>query len=353
MKYSQKDAKRFFDGKLSQNEAKEFLKWMDSKKGEAELGSIIEEVWEDEVGGKRQTPIKPIQQQPKKDRGFKDPDPISPKIHPKKPKTIRIWFAVAASLTMLITFGLSFTLNKIPAEDQVFAAELEIVKLTKSTQRAQRKLLVLPDGSKVTLNAESTIIYGEDFKTNRTIKLDGEAFFEVAKDPEHPFTVISQNISTTALGTSFNVKSYPTDRKIQVSLATGKVRVEDRLNQSNVEILPGEGVRYDHKANSLEKVNVDLRGMLSWREGILHFDKVPFNVILEDLERWYGVEFTVSGKSKTPTLLCSGTFGPNEYLSNVLKALSYSVDFGYQIDDKTVSLDFNPSKPMKHPINEP
>jgi len=86
---------------------------------------------------------------------------------------------------------------------------------------------------------------------------------------------------------------------------------------------------------------VDFSDFLSWKEGILQVEKSPLNLVIEDLERWYGVEIKIIGDKKLPEYKCSGTFKPHEYLSNVLKVLSYSVDFEYKINGNEVILEFN------------
>ena len=79
---------------------------------------------------------------------------------------------------------------------------------------------------------------------------------------------------------------------------------------------------------------------MNWKEGILHFDKVPFNQVILELERWYGVKLSISGTNKVPDYKCTGTFKQHEYLSNVLNVLSYSLDFEYKIIGNSVEVKF-------------
>jgi ferric-dicitrate binding protein FerR (iron transport regulator) len=344
--------RKFFEGKLSREEAKSMMDWINSTEGEDQMGSMIEETWKEEnpATKNRTRDRKNIS----KTAGFVDPTPINPKIHTRKPRLLKMWFGMAAAVVLLFAFGFALFSSKSTPEEAPVAQVAQVPLLTKTTARGQRKLVVLPDGSRVTLNADSRIEYSPDFKTNRVIQLEGEAFFDVVKDPAHPFSVISHHLTTTALGTSFNIKAYGEDAPIQVTLATGKVKVEDNMPLTPAIMMdPGEGVHFDPKTSSILKSKVDLKGALSWQEGILHFEKVPFDDILTELERWYGVQFEVPAKTTLPTYRCSGTFGPNEYLSNVLAALSYSVDFSYEINEKNVLLDFNSTKPMKNQKNLP
>lgn len=347
MKFSQKKIKGFFEGKLSQEEAKSMVDWINSAEGEAGMGSMIEEAWEEE--NQVLDNHTPNRNHTKTPRGFVHPNSINQTIQLPKSKQTKLWFGIAAAAVLLFAAGFVFySLNPTSTETPIARIE-QFFPVTKTTSPGQRKLVVLPDGSRVTLNADSRIEYGQDFQTNRLIQLEGEAFFEVVKDAEHPFSVISHDLTTTALGTSFNIKAYGAEAPVQVTLATGKVKVEDNLPLTPAIVMdPGEGVRFDPKTSEILKSKVDLKGALSWQDGILHFEKVPFNEVLTELERWYGIQFDVPTRTNLPTYRCSGTFGPNEYLSNVLEALSYSVDFTYEINAKNVMLDFNPNKPMKH-----
>jgi transmembrane sensor len=344
MDYSKQDIDKFFEGKLSKKEANDFLNWLESPSGEKTYNAIIEDIWSNEI------------KNPKSPNEVEDPHlnvlsgahdkenkaPISTqKPKNKKPKLIRLFVGMAASLIMVFSVSYIFYFNVPDQETLLPIASVETVSIERATPRGNKKIITLPDGSTVVLNADSKLTYNNDFAQNRTIHLEGEGFFEVVRDENHPFTVITDNIATTALGTSFNIKAYQGNPNIQITLATGKVRVENSLDKNQLEIHPGEAVNYSEVKNTLQKEKVDLAHVLSWKEGILHFEKTPFNLIVEDLERWYGVNIQVKGEDKIPEYKCSGTFKPHEYLSNVLKVLSYSVDFEYTIKGNDVILEFN------------
>jgi ferric-dicitrate binding protein FerR (iron transport regulator) len=333
MKYHKKDIDNFFAGKFSQKEAKDFLNWLNSSEGEQAYNLIIDQEWQatdsGNEGGDNFLATKPANFKKNKNA--------------KKFLSLKsnIWLGLAASILMI--FSVSFILYFYPNSDVVEIPQsiAEVNTIIKSTPKGVKKTIKLPDGSMVALNSDSKLTYKEDFLQNRIVNLEGEGFFEVVKDEQHPFSVITDNISTTALGTSFNIKAYAGKPEIQVVLASGKVKVENKLDNSFHEILPGEATHYSTVNQTLKKGIVDVAAILKWKDGILHFDKVPFNIIIEDLERWYGIDFQVIGTDKLPEYKCSGTFKPNEYLSNVLTALSYSVEFDYTIENENVILKFN------------
>lgn len=333
MKYNKKDIDKFFAGKFSKQEANEFLNWLNSSEGEQTYNTIIEQEWEKEVF--------------KDDRAIKIQAAKSDKLDKTKNKNSillvnpKIWLSVAASILLIFSMSFVFYLYPNLAPKEISESIIDVNTITKSTPKGVKKTIKLPDGSMVALNSDSKLTYKEDFSENRTVILEGEGFFEVVKDEQHPFSVITENITTTALGTSFNIKAYAGNPEIQVVLATGKVKVENKLDNSFHEILPGEATNYSVASKTLKKETVDVASILKWKDGILHFEKVPFNLIIKDLERWYGIDFQIVGTDKLPEYKCSGTFKPNEYLSNVLKALSYSVEFQYTIENESVILKFN------------
>jgi len=344
MNYSKRDIDNFFEGKFSKKEAKDFLNWLDSPVGESTYNAIIEDIWSNELKNTDEAPenADPHIVSFSEKENHVEVIPFTKTKNTKgKSRTIWTMAGIAATLVLLISSNFIFFFDA-PSENVLeTTAAIEVKTIERLTPRGNKKIITLPDGSTVVLNADSKLTYGSDFSTNRTIILEGEGFFDVVKDENHPFKVITDNIATSALGTSFNIKAYKGNPNIQVTLATGKVRVENSFDKNLLEIQPGEAVYYSENNNSLEKQNVDLSNVLSWKEGILQFEKTPFNLIVEDLERWYGVEIKVSGNKKIPEYKCSGTFKPHEYLSNVLKVLSYSVDFEYTIDGNEVILEFN------------
>lgn len=166
---------------------------------------------------------------------------------------------------------------------------------TVRTPRGKAMKIVLADGTEVLLNADSRLSFPTRFTgTSRSVRLEGEAYFSVAKDAKHPFSVTSGNIITTALGTEFNVKAYNA-KEISVALLTGSVTVSDTIVKKKTLLKPGEGVNAVN--GKLIVADINPKTFTYWKEGFFYFDNVPLVDILTELGRWYNVTIELKSRS--------------------------------------------------------
>lgn len=156
----------------------------------------------------------------------------------------------------------------------------------------ERGELILPDGTKVQVNSESSIIYPQRFRGDtRTVFLSGEANFDVHKDKKHPFIVKTSLLAIRALGTKFNVQAYSEDRKTITTLENGKVQISNLLVPDSCFILiPGEQLEYNHLSKNYEKRNIDVAVTSGWIRGELNFVDCNLEDILHTLGRHYNIE---------------------------------------------------------------
>lgn len=166
--------------------------------------------------------------------------------------------------------------------------------------RGDKMIVVLPDGSKVWLNADSKITYPENFSASfRELSLMGEAFFEIEKDPRHPFIVDAGAMKIKVLGTSFNVRAYAEDDFITSTLKEGKVSLSFMNNKEEDELLltPGETVTYS-KLNGDYRVEVDpcYESSSDWTRHILQFNNTPLPDLVKVLERHFNVTIELMDK---------------------------------------------------------
>lgn len=155
------------------------------------------------------------------------------------------------------------------------------------TPRGGEYQIELSDGTKVWLNSESELKYPLKFIGNeRVVELLGEAYFEVAKNPDQAFIVKTHNVNTKVLGTHFNVSAYPYE-EVNITLVEGKVALENKINGKEYLLFPDENAMLDENTNDLQISKVDVRKYTAWRNGYFYFERERLEDILLKLERWY------------------------------------------------------------------
>lgn len=188
----------------------------------------------------------------------------------------RLWLrAVAAAV--LIFLGATFLFQNYFQNDP----EWKIVEANSEVKELQ-----LADGSKVWLNAGSTLSYPAEFSaTERPIKLNGEAFFEVSKDANRPFQVTTNRTTITVLGTEFNVRDITDEKTFEVAVQEGKVQVQKNESSQKVILVKNEKTVYDHKNDSLEKVNDKNLNTLAWKRKSLKFRDNTLEEVISAITR--------------------------------------------------------------------
>nr|WP_255578507.1 FecR family protein [Chitinophaga sp. sic0106] len=270
---------------------------------------------------------------------------------PAKVRNLRPWYIGIAAAAVVAAVVLLFTNNRhttAPASPELLATTTKTVTRTVSngfvavaTPYGLKETITLEDGSTIAMNGGTKVHYPEHFtSTARQIFLDeGEAMFDAAHDPARSFTVYSGDLSTIALGTSFNIRAYASEADITVALITGKVKVEKTGNANNATILmPSEQLRYNRTSLELIKssfANPD--NIIGWRKGYLIFDGAGFNDIAAALQNRFGV--TVINNSNKIEWNYKGSFTKNESLSEVLDVICTIKSLTYTIKSDTVYLE--------------
>lgn len=192
---------------------------------------------------------------------------------------------------------------------------------TIQTPRGGQYHLMLPDGTKVWLNAASSLTYAVNASTKeRLVKLEGEAYFEVAKDPKRPFRVESGGQLVEVLGTNFNINCYADEGVVKTTLVEGAVKVGRTTKHRSVILQPGQQAMLD-QYNHLSVKQVDVSDALAWKNGKFSFNHADIGTVMRQLSRWYDVEVVFKGK--IPNVKLSGEVYRNTNASNVLKILSF------------------------------
>jgi len=190
----------------------------------------------------------------------------------------------AAAVLVLIVAG--FLLKSV-----FFAPD--VAMFTVATDAQTTKVFSLPDGSVISLNRNSQLIYPEKFSGDiRTVQLIGEGFFEVSADKAHPFIVETQAGKVRVLGTKFNVRAFPDEESLEVFVKEGRVAVIPADGKS-YELDPGAFLQYDQASARIGLTRKSSDNDLAWKTGKLSFQNAPVSEVVKAVERLYGVKATI------------------------------------------------------------
>ncbi|RFM36910.1 FecR family protein [Chitinophaga silvisoli] len=199
------------------------------------------------------------------------------------------------------------------------------------TPRGGQFMIILPDGSKVWLNAATSLRYPTTFTGNtREVQLAGEAYFEIAQNAQQPFVVKVNNLEVKVLGTHFNIMGYPDEKSIQTTLLQGAVQVQH--NTAAVRLSPGQQARLQD-GNMTIKKDVDVEEIIAWKNGYFHFNHETLQGVMRQISRWYDVEVIYEGA--VPEREFGGKIERNNSLNDVLKILELS-NVHYKIKERKI-----------------
>jgi len=235
----------------------------------------------------------------------------------------------AAVILVLITAGsLFFALNPRDNTPMLYSKV--------EAMRGQKSNITLPDGTNVILNSESSIIYGTDYNnSNRTVELQGEAYFDVTQNQTLPFTVKAGDLSITAKGTAFNVRAYLDENHISTTLTEGKVEIKTPNETMNM--LPNERVEYNSQNKKTSTIKLD-NAMLSvgWLNDQLSFESATLAEVANNLSRAYNIVIEFSGESIKEQRFTGRI--DNNSLHSVLRILSLTAPIEYKVTGNKVIL---------------
>ncbi|MEL6651026.1 MAG: FecR domain-containing protein [Bacteroidota bacterium] len=255
----------------------------------------------------------------------------------RRPRRIGLYWTIAASVLIFVAAGVSVDWPKIlkpPSQTIVpIAEEAHLQVLAGESVQA----FPLADGSTVWLNSASTLTIAADFGDSlRMVSLEGEAFFEIARDSLHPFVVLSEGIYTQVLGTSFNISAYKTE-DLKVSVSTGKVSVFQKNGPKEI-LSPGQGLKISAQDSSWKRQTIAQAQIASWREGILHFDNTKIKDVLPIFERRFGYAFELADR-QTGNCALNGELSISSVTGFLLSLNSlYEIDYQSDNQSKTIYL---------------
>jgi transmembrane sensor len=197
-------------------------------------------------------------------------------------------WAIAASLIFLMGLSCFF-----------YFSSVEIISKEYATKLGEHAKITLSDGTQIWLNAGSLLKYPIQFKgATREVYLTGEAFFDVAKDKEHPFIIHTDKMDTKVLGTSFNVQAYPDHVTQEVSVLTGRVNVKSTATEENVYVTPGQKVVFKSQSNKIQAfTDIPVNSISLWRKNIIVFEDAPLPEVIATINRNYNVAIQIENKN--------------------------------------------------------
>lgn len=242
---------------------------------------------------------------------------------------------VAASLLFLISLGAVF--NYFSGEKQSSSVFIvQTIPVASTTPTSYTRNVILPDGSTVVLKAGSTLEYPPIFSgTTREVSLQGEAYFDIAPDKAKPFIIHTDEVKTTVLGTAFNIKAWPDQHTVTVSVTRGKVKVENKKRILAV-LTINEEVQYDLADVNVKKTVADRKVVTDWTKQDMVFQNMTFSEIAKVLSKRYGVNIEIRSKDLADTEMVS-SFSGTESLDVVLTILcGIYPDTHFNINNKDV-----------------
>ncbi len=199
---------------------------------------------------------------------------------------------------------------------------------------------ILPDGSKVWLNAHSELKYPSAFKGNkREVQLKGEAYFQVEKDKKHPFIVqLSNNVDIEVTGTEFNVDAYEKSNEITAMLVNGEINLRyPHKTKGTVrkKVLPGQKIFFDKETEAISLATASALVETSWKDGKIYLDNTPIVHLLHTLSKRFDVDFIMDNEQLKNNYF-TGAFGSQD-LDMILKHLEFSSGIKHRIERQGIN----------------
>ena len=325
--------KNYLEGKTTETESEQILTWMKDQQNEDESRKILGEIWSG-------SDIHLLGTKPDFNHML---DELHHQINRNQtsyfiPETKSVHrmagfyrgFSRVAAILILPVIVLSAYLYVIQVKNTAQLAHISTREIY--TKPGTRTMIDLPDGTKVWLNDGTSFRYPEHFTGNqREVYVDGEAYFEVESDVDHPFVVNNPMMKTVVTGTHFNINGYVTDHFFEATLLKGKVSLE-RDHQSII-LNPGEQVQYDTETQKVIQKNVQPEDATAWINGKLIFKDEKLGMAIRKLARWYNVEIILSDQGLDNYLL-TGTF-QDEKLDQSLTLISLALPVKFVYKKKT------------------
>lgn len=246
--------------------------------------------------------------------------------------------AAAAAMLVFVPWLTLHIHDRKSQKTEVTAAAPAGIRLCQAaTRNGETREIILPDGSRITLNAGSVLIYPESFSdAERTVFLSGEAIFEVTHDSSHPFVVNTSDIDIRVHGTTFNVNAYPESGKTAATLCEGSISATVRSTGKSIAMVPDQRLAYDRASGEASLSHVNSAEDTAWKRGDMCFRSENIHDIARAIERKYGINTYVTS-GKYDDMILTAKFVHGETLEQMLGAVCKLVPgMKYRIENNSV-----------------
>jgi transmembrane sensor len=283
--------KKYLENNCSRPELEEFFSFIHKAEHDEMLRQLIKKVYQNLKGDESNTTYVD-------ENGrliLTEPKWLVPKPANVKTRKSRSLSGIFVAVVILVTAGVAWVLKTRELPKNKTTAIASLTK--KVTDRSESKFLLLEDSTQVWLNAASSLEFPDQFSdTRREVFLSGEAYFDVKHAEKIPFIIHTGDVSTTVLGTAFNIKAYPGQTSITISVSRGKVTVS-RKNNWLATLTKGQELKVKGDGQEIKEKNVPAENIAAWQRGNIVYDDETMEDIISDMERIYNTNIRIDNQS--------------------------------------------------------
>ncbi len=329
---SEKLFEKLINNEISRAEFEALLESLDDPQLVAKYDAYLESLFLQEIetslknSGSKSNPSQPLR------KSFS-------KTYEPKTSSLKKYYSIAATLLVLTSIGYYIMLvlpTNINENKEATLEDNSNALVIRNTPNKRMFRTRLADGSFVHLNAVSSISYPRKFNADkRAVEVIGEAYFDVKREENRPFTIKVKEYEVEVLGTSFNIRAYEDEETFSVTVETGSVSVAfENGTMDPVTLTRNQKLLFSQAENTMRILAVNPEHELSWRKGILRFDSTPLQTVEKMMERWYGVEVIIEDSDIYNKSLTG--VHQNENIKSVLESLTFATGTSYTIKDNKI-----------------
>lgn len=331
---------RLIFGNADEEQRRMLNEWMDRHPDNRELVRELKEIWRSTPSEEFDVNVQAAWNEFQRRNGVSTRREFKKVVNTSRETSKKLLYTlrIAAVILVSVFTGIFVQYTLTTTQDKEHVSDFYLMQ-TLETEKGEKARVTFSDGSMVVLNSASSVRFPQEFRgAKREVYLEGEAYFKVAHDPDHPFIVYTQDVGVQVLGTEFNVQGWSEDSKVEVAVREGKVAVgssgESMTGQQEVILTEGQYTSVEKGESPSQPQPVNVTNHLLWTRGGLHFDNVPFSKVVRDIERRFNVQVT-GVPDELDDVPYTGTFQYAD-LDEVLSVIGAAMEIEYQRDGANI-----------------